>query len=75
MEKDVFLSCLKKLKDLGCKMINISGGEPLLHSEWRSFVSIAYEMGFHVVLSSNGLLLDLDDEILNYVDEIAITCH
>ncbi|MBR2556413.1 MAG: radical SAM protein [Aeriscardovia sp.] len=72
MDKEVYLSCLKKLKTLGCKMINITGGEPLLHSEWRSFVRIAHEMGFHVVLSSNGLLLDFDDEILNFVDEIAI---
>ena len=44
----------------------------MLHNKWRTFVKCAHDMGFHVVLSSNGLLLDLNDKILNLVDEVAI---
>lgn len=72
MEDKEFFNCLEKSKLLGCRVINLTGGEPLLNKHWRSFISIAHKMGFAVVLSTNGLLLDFDDPILQYVEEIAI---
>ena len=69
---DCFINCLSKLKKLGCKKINISGGEPLLHPCWREYIRISCEMGFSVFLSTNGILLDINDPILNLIDKLII---
>jgi len=73
ISKEIFKVCVEKLKDLGCKRINISGGEPLLHPDWKYFVKLAYDLGIIVVLSTNGLLLNLNDSILKYVDLVVIS--
>lgn len=47
---------LKDLKKLGVKVIDFTGGEPLLHRELPAFCALAKEMGFLTTLTSNGIL-------------------
>lgn len=56
----------------GCKTINVTGGEPLLNSEWKNIVNYCADNGLFVILSTNGLQLDLNDEILNRVDVLSL---
>lgn len=47
---------LKALKKLGVKVIDFTGGEPLLHREIDQFFTIAKEMKFITTLTTNSLL-------------------
>ncbi len=47
---------LRDLKKLGVKVIDFTGGEPLLHRELHVFLRIAKEMGFITTVTTNGLL-------------------
>ena len=44
------------LKKLGVKVIDFTGGEPLLHREIDKILSLAKQMGFITTVTSNGLL-------------------
>ncbi len=44
------------LKRLGVKIIDFTGGEPLLHREIGNLLTIAKKMGFITTLTTNGLL-------------------
>jgi len=47
---------LKDLKRLGVKVIDFTGGEPLLHREIDHLLAMAKEAGFITTLTTNGLL-------------------
>jgi MoaA/NifB/PqqE/SkfB family radical SAM enzyme len=47
---------LKDLKKLGVKVIDFTGGEPLLHQQLPEFLSLAKEMGFITTVTTNTLL-------------------
>lgn len=47
---------LKALKNLGVKVIDFTGGEPLLHREIDQFFALAKEMKFITTLTTNALL-------------------
>ena len=47
---------LHDLKKLGVKVIDFTGGEPLLHKELPSFLKLAKDLGFITTLTTNGLL-------------------
>ncbi|WP_109832897.1 radical SAM protein [Reichenbachiella versicolor] len=47
---------LKSLKQLGVKVIDFTGGEPLLHKQIDEFASLAKRMGFITTITTNGLL-------------------
>lgn len=47
---------LKDLKAMGVKVIDFTGGEPLLHREIDAFVKLAHSMGFITTLTTNTLL-------------------
>ncbi|HET8860415.1 radical SAM protein [Marivirga sp.] len=47
---------LKDLKKLGVKVIDFTGGEPLLHNEIHTFLKMAKDMGFITTITTNGLL-------------------
>lgn len=53
---DQVLKNLQDLKKLGVKVIDFTGGEPLLHREIDELLSIAKGMGFITTLTTNGLL-------------------
>lgn len=56
----------------GCKTINVTGGEPLLNCEWKNIIKYCADNGLFVILSTNGLQLDLHDEILNQVAVLSL---
>ncbi|MCP4520272.1 MAG: radical SAM protein [Cytophagales bacterium] len=47
---------LSDLKKLGVKVIDFTGGEPLLHRELPQMLSVAKEMGFITTITTNTLL-------------------
>lgn len=63
---------LEKIKALGFRTINITGGEPLLHPFFKDFIHKAAEMDFYIVLSTNSILLDLNDPIYKKVHLIVV---
>lgn len=44
------------LKKLGVKVIDFTGGEPLLHQQLHEFLALAKEMKFITTVTTNGLL-------------------
>lgn len=46
-----------KLRSVGLKTINISGGEPLIREDIDDLILFAHEQGLEVYLSTNGTLL------------------
>lgn len=44
------------LKKLGVKVIDFTGGEPLLHRDLDQFLALAKDLGFITTITSNGLL-------------------
>ena len=46
----------KSLKKLGVRVIDFTGGEPLLHRELPEFLALAKEMGFITTVTTNGML-------------------
>lgn len=55
------LGILDELTELGTLFVAISGGEPLLHPDWRLVVRHGRRRGFVVRLLTNGLLMTADD--------------
>mgnify|MGYP001110530516 CR=1 FL=1 len=49
-------SNLRALKKLGVKVIDFTGGEPLLHREIDQLLSLAKSMGFITTITTNALL-------------------
>lgn len=47
---------LRDLKQLGVKVVDFTGGEPLLHQQIDQFLDLAHGMGFITTLTTNGLL-------------------
>lgn len=56
---------IRQLKNLGIKVINISGGEPYFHKDLHSIIE-QLSIDFYLYLSSNGLLID--EEELDYIN-------
>lgn len=47
---------LKDLRRLGVRIVDFTGGEPLLHKQLPELLAVAKEMGFVTTVTSNGLL-------------------
>ncbi len=55
---ELFRRSIPMAKRLGCGCINLSGGEPLVHPDWRSFIKICKSANLRCFLSTNGLLIE-----------------
>lgn len=64
---ELFYSTLDQLKELGCWHLTLSGGEPMLHRNFKQFLKTAKEQGFYVTVLTNLTLLD--DEIVEIMGE------
>lgn len=74
LEKMLLL--VKSLAQLGCKMIDITGGEPLLHPHWDTLAKEIADHGMEAALITNGTLLDescLDRAVRAGIQVIAIS--
>jgi MoaA/NifB/PqqE/SkfB family radical SAM enzyme len=52
------VSNLRQARAAGCKFVDFTGGEPLLHPELPSFLSSAKKMGFITSVTTNCLLFE-----------------
>lgn len=57
----------------GCKTISLTGGEPLLNPFWRDILEYCYDQGLYTILSTNGLLLDIHDPVLQKLCVLALS--
>ena len=57
---------LDQLSDLGCLILTISGGDPLLYKHFKEVYIYAHKKKFAIRLFTNGLLLD--DEIYDLLN-------
>lgn len=73
ISKQDFTLVLKFLKKMGVKTINITGGEPYLHPDLDSLINIAWEYKFYIILSTNGVKVDLDSKTLQKVNLLVIS--
>lgn len=55
-------------KELGIKQVLISGGEPLVHPDWKTIVQEIRKMDLDVLLITNGILLNEDS--FKFLNEI-----
>lgn len=53
---DEALRLIRDLRALGCRVVTLSGGEPLLRPDWPVLASAVREAGMTVELITNGLL-------------------
>lgn len=57
-----WLEVLKSAAAIGCRWVQFTGGEPLLHPEWKKLVVKASELGFsYIEIFTNALLLKEED--------------
>lgn len=65
-----FENLLKDLADIGVLTIEISGGEPLTHDEFFTFIRLAKEYGFYLKLFTNATLINTNNVecIKKYID-------
>ena len=54
------LTVIQDLASLECEQITLSGGEPLMRSDWPEIASAIVSHGMHALLISNGFLIDDD---------------
>ncbi|NOY91979.1 MAG: radical SAM protein [Deltaproteobacteria bacterium] len=54
------LEVADELSAAGCRMVDLTGGEPLMRRGWQTLCRRLRELGLRVALVSNGLLLDGD---------------
>ena len=68
-----FDSILSFSKSIGCKYINLSGGEPLLNPYWEELIELCCKNNITPILSTNGLLLpNLNHDTLQKLGVLAI---
>lgn len=58
MDAEEFISYLDKLYDAGFRLIEFTGGEPLMYPQLFNLVRAARDKGFFVQLMSNGTLIN-----------------
>jgi MoaA/NifB/PqqE/SkfB family radical SAM enzyme len=57
-------------------VLNLTGGEPLLHKDFRMILRGARQLRFYpILLSTNGLLVDRFQDDLEHIDHLIITLH
>ncbi len=52
------LTLLEELAGMGTLFLALTGGEPLLRNDWADIAHRARRLGFHVMLLTNGSLID-----------------
>ncbi len=67
---DRILRLLDELAELGTLFLALTGGEPLLRREWPVIAHRARQLGFHVMLLTNGALID--EETADHIAELAL---
>ncbi|MCX5687296.1 MAG: radical SAM protein [Candidatus Omnitrophica bacterium] len=53
-----FKDCVTFLREKGCRVIMLSGGEPMLHPQFKDIYLLLKKEGFGIVLFTNGTFLN-----------------
>ncbi len=71
------LTLLEELADMGTLFLALTGGEPLLREDWPRIARRARELGFHVMLLTNGSLIDeaAADLVADLMLEVRVSFH
>ncbi len=70
---ETFHEIIHLSKNIGCKYINLSGGEPLLNPNWEAYIRICVKSGITPLLSTNGILIsNLKNETFHNLGVLAI---
>ncbi len=69
MDIETYIEALNYLERSGIKQARLLGGEPTLHPDFISFVSLALDRELDIMLFSNGLI---SDKVLNYLNTIPV---
>lgn len=64
------LTIIDKLKEYGIEAINLTGGDPLLRSDIVEICKYCKDKGIITIISTNGIELLKNKEVLNYIDWI-----
>lgn len=57
LSPDLMRRLFRELHDLGCGLVHVSGGEPLLHPELLAATDEAFRLGLNVLVTTNGTLV------------------
>lgn len=71
IDNSVFYSLLKQLKEMNTLSLTLTGGEPMLHPNFKEFLGEAKKQDFAISVLSNLTLLD--DEIIDILSEESIS--
>lgn len=63
-------SIVDKLKEYGVEAINLTGGDPLLRKDIVSICQYCKQKGMMTIISTNGIELANNKEVLEYIDSI-----
>ena len=64
------LKIIDKLKEFGIQAINLTGGDPLLRNDILEICKYCKNKGVMTIISTNGIELLKNKEILEYIDSI-----
>lgn len=64
------LSIIDKLKEYGVEAINLTGGDPLVRKDIVEICKYCRKLGIIPIISTTGIELLKDKEVLNYIDSI-----
>lgn len=70
LQIEEIFSIIDKLKQYGLQAINLTGGDPLLRKDIVQICKYCKEQGLMTILSTNGIELLNNKEILKYIDSI-----
>lgn len=70
MHPDLFYRLIDEFVELGGNKVTLSGGEPMLHPDFKDFVKYCNEKGLEISIFSNLLLCD--DSLVDYLKSVKI---
>lgn len=75
IDHNVFEKAVSQFEDMGGLKLMVSGGEPLLHPEFRALMEILPSYELRVVLLSNGTLIDKKaaKNLSSFVHEVQVS--
>jgi len=73
LETGQWLTIIGELASMGCRRVNIQGGEPLLRPDLPELIEHIRKMGMSCVLASNGLLVSQQIQKLGRVSTLVLS--
>ncbi len=58
LSTDEWIRVMKELSEMGCKLVTILGGEPLIRPDWFEISENVKKLGMYLTIISNGLLVN-----------------